>query len=109
MNRKKIGKIAAMFVLTPVAFAVVSGIVMLLWNTLLPDILKLPMIGFWQAAGLLVLSRLLFGRRGVRFEGWRHRLRERAEQMTPEQRAALRDGLMRRGGCGRAAADDVQR
>jgi hypothetical protein len=97
MNKARIGKIAAMIVLTPVAFAAVCAIVMLLWNLLLPEIFKLPQIGFWQAAGLLVLSRLLFGRRGVKFEGWKQRLRERAESLTPEQREKLRQGLMRTG------------
>jgi len=44
------------------AFAVVfSVIVMLLWNWLMPSVFGLSCIDFWQAFGLLVLSRLLFG------------------------------------------------
>jgi hypothetical protein len=35
--------------------------VMLLWNALLPRIAGLPAISFWEAAGLLILARLLFG------------------------------------------------
>ncbi|KAA6300899.1 MAG: hypothetical protein EZS26_002958 [Candidatus Ordinivivax streblomastigis] len=38
-----------------------SAIVMLLWNALLPDILGWTTINFWQALGLLVLIRILFG------------------------------------------------
>lgn len=44
-----------------VAIALFAYITMLLWNALLPEIFNLPVIGFWQAAGLLILSRLFFG------------------------------------------------
>lgn len=36
--------------------------VMLLWNWLMPEIFGLGLITFWQAFGLVVLGRLLFGR-----------------------------------------------
>jgi hypothetical protein len=35
--------------------------VMFLWNELLPGIFGLPAINYWQAAGLLILTRILFG------------------------------------------------
>jgi hypothetical protein len=35
-------------------------ILMLLWNWLMPEIFGLPMIGYWQAWGLILLSHLLF-------------------------------------------------
>lgn len=35
--------------------------IMLLWNALLPSIFDLKAIGYWQALGLLVLARILFG------------------------------------------------
>ena len=38
-----------------------SALVMLLWNLVIPGIFGLSCINFWQAAGLLILSRLLFG------------------------------------------------
>ncbi len=34
-------------------------IVMLLWNWLMPEIFKLPRIGYWQAWGLVLLSHIL--------------------------------------------------
>jgi hypothetical protein len=34
---------------------------MLLWNALLPNIFGLPVISFWQALGLCLLARFLFG------------------------------------------------
>ncbi len=39
----------------------VSALVMLLWNVLIPQITNWSEINFWQALGLLVLSRLLLG------------------------------------------------
>ncbi len=44
------------------AFLAVGSLVfMLLWNALLPAIFGLKAIGYWQAVGLLVLARILFG------------------------------------------------
>lgn len=45
-----------------VAFATaMTFVVMSLWNWLMPDLFSLTTITFWQALGLLVLSRILFG------------------------------------------------
>ena len=90
------------FALLGVLFVVaVSAIVMLLWNSLLPSLFGLRAIGFWQALGLLVLARILFGgfrgHRGWHW-GWRHRMHERWAQMSPEERAKFREGMRAR--CG---------
>jgi len=85
-----------------VAFlALVGLVVMLLWNSLVPELFHGPLLGYWQALGMLVLSRLLFG--GLRGRGWnghwRQRMwRERWEQMTPEERARVHEHVQRR--CG---------
>ena len=43
-------------------FAFVFGyFVMLLWNWLMPEIFGLITITFWQAAGIVLLARLIFG------------------------------------------------
>ncbi|GHT72783.1 hypothetical protein FACS189456_2240 [Bacteroidia bacterium] len=78
------------------AVAGFSAVVMLLWNALVPAIFGLAVIGFWQALGLLVLARLLFGGFGNKFiaSAGRHAaggfgknpLREKWEKMTPEER-----------------------
>jgi len=83
------------------AAAVFSFVVMWLWNWLMPVIFVLHTISFWQALGLLVLSKILFGGFHGRhaFGGhWRQRMIERWEQMTPEEREKFRAGM--RGGCG---------
>jgi hypothetical protein len=83
------------------AATVFSFVVMWLWNRLMPAIFSLHAISFWQALGLLVLSRILFGgfhgRPGFAMH-WRQRMMERWEQMTPEEREKFRAGM--RGGCG---------
>ena len=86
--------------LAPIGFlAVVAGfsaVVMLLWNWLIPSIFGLGAVSFWQALGLLIICRILFGNVG----GWhrrmhgghgggmhgKHHLREKWMKMTPEER-----------------------
>jgi hypothetical protein len=60
-------------------FTLLGGeVVKLLWNGLLPALFGFPVITFWQAIGLLVLCRILFGgfgRHGGR--GWRAKEEDR--------------------------------
>lgn len=72
---------------------VFSAVVMLLWNLLMPEIFGLHSINFWQALGLFILSRILFGSfGGSRMMMWggfghnRNPLHERWMKMTPEER-----------------------
>ncbi len=82
-------------------FAVLGWVVMSLWNWLIPGIFGWKVITYWQACGLFILARILFG--GLRGGGgawrWRHRMMERVEQMTPEEREKFRRGMERRWGC----------
>ena len=77
--------------------AVFGAAVMLLWNALLPQIFALTRIGYLQAVGLLVLTRLLFGGIGGWMQGHRGRvdghlfqhgnkLREKWMNMSEEER-----------------------
>lgn len=43
------------------AIVLFTVVTMLLWNWLVPVLFSGPIISFWQAAGLLVLSKILFG------------------------------------------------
>jgi hypothetical protein len=92
---------------TIVVVALLGVAVMLLWNALVPTLFHGPALRYWQAVGLLVLSRLLCGGlrgRGGRLGAWRGRMwRERWEQLTPQERARLRERLLSR--CGRGAGD----
>jgi hypothetical protein len=92
------------FLLAPLGIAVfiaIGGEVVLhLWNWLLPALFGWREITFWQAVGLLALSRILFGGfgGGCHRSGYRRRMGERWEQMTPEEREKFRQGM--RSGCG---------
>ena len=84
-------------VIVLIAVAVLGGLVMLLWNAVLPALfVGARSIGYLEALGLLILSRILFG--GFRGHGgwhghrhWRHGGRWGA--MTPEERERLRGGM----------------
>jgi hypothetical protein len=66
-------------------------IVMSLWNWLMPKIFGLPVLGYWEAWGVLILSCILFGRLGggsrSSERGRKRRLRERIHQMEKEGEA----------------------
>jgi hypothetical protein len=79
-----------------VAVGVVSFVVMSLWNALVPAIFSLRPISFWQALGLLLLAKLLFG--GFRpscgnGRHWRRRMAERWDEMSPEEREKFKHGM----------------
>jgi len=84
-----------------IAVAALGAIVMALWNTLMPGLFGLRALSFWQALGLLLLSRVLFGRFGRPGGPWgmRRHMMERWAQMTPQERERLR-ARWRSGGCG---------
>ncbi|HEX2869530.1 MAG TPA: hypothetical protein VHO03_20975 [Ignavibacteriales bacterium] len=48
------------FPLALVFIGVITLILMLLWNALLPAILGVSVITYWQALGLFILSKILF-------------------------------------------------
>jgi hypothetical protein len=81
---------------------VVSFVVLLLWNALVPQLFHGPVLQYWQAVGLLILCRILLGGwrgRGGGHHRWQRRMwRERWEQMTPEERAQLKQRFA--GRCG---------
>lgn len=110
-------------------FALVFGfLVMYLWNWLMPLILRLPEITYWQAFGIVILAKLLFGAFGG--NGRRHdrhgfdRIRERVSEEEGEDwdpdllmryrkfwkdegKEAFESYLRRRGETGKTASDKL--
>ena len=94
---KLAGKILGHVAIGVVAIGVFTLVFMLLWNWLLPLIFGITAIGFWQALGILVLSKILFGGFGGR-RYWGHkrnhlgrgghhsRIREKWLKMSDEER-----------------------
>ncbi len=92
MKRHRALKMVGIGILVIALFFALGYVVMALWNGLMPPIFGLHTITYWQAYGLLILSKILFG--GFRGGGgrcsgrndWRNRMAERWEKMTPEER-----------------------
>jgi hypothetical protein len=93
MRRPKFVGVA--FILFALVAIIAAGFITSgLWNLLMPEMFHLPTIGFWQALGLLFLSRLLFGRSG----GWTRRMRRSRfvrgwSDLTPEERERFRRAM----------------
>lgn len=75
------------------ACAVIAAITMLLWNAIIPSVIGWGVINYWQAAGLLILCRLLFGgmgryfgRRGFRHKREHYHLHEKLKRMSFDER-----------------------
>ncbi|WP_206155935.1 hypothetical protein [Chitinophaga fulva] len=96
---RPIKKIGLIF-LGIIFFALVILLTQVLWNNLIPELFHGPVISYWQALGLLVLGKLLFGWHGHkggwggggRWGGWRQRKewKEKLANMTPEQREKMK-------------------
>jgi hypothetical protein len=72
------------WILAALAFAALFGcVVMLLWNWLLPNVAGLPEITFWQALGILALSRILFGGFGLDGRMFADRARGMGDHINP--------------------------
>jgi hypothetical protein len=74
-----------------------------LWNGVVTDVLGVKTITYWQALGLLVLSKILFGgfpggRRGFGGRRREHLLAKRWESLNPEQRERMREEMRHRFG-----------
>jgi hypothetical protein len=107
---------APLAILGMLLFVAVGGLVVrLLWNWLLPPLFGWPQITFWQALGLLALSRILiggFGLHGGSRSGVRRpiaeRMAERCDQKTPEERERFRQRLRERCGFDASAAESKE-
>jgi hypothetical protein len=91
----------AALIFIPIFIFIGGQLVLHLWNWLLPALFGWRQITFWQAVGILALSRILFGGHGWHGSGrsrFRHRMSERWGHMSSEERDKFRQGM--RGRCG---------
>lgn len=75
---------------------ILGAVVMLLWNAILPDIMAVSKINYWQALGLLILSKILFGGskfgpKGNRGHSVHSRFREKFMNMSREERVNFKN------------------
>jgi hypothetical protein len=98
-----VGRMGRMVMLAPlfivgmaVFMAIGAVIVRALWNWLLPPLFGWHVVTFWQALGILMLSRILFGGLGLHSHGGaraRSRMGERWHAMSQEERDRIRKGI----------------
>ncbi len=106
---RRVLRILRFVVMAVLILAALSFVVMRLWNWLTPALFGWHAISYWQALGILILSKILFGgfrgRPGPPMR-WRGRMMERWAQMTPEEREKFRQSM--RGFCGQDRASDAE-
>ena len=113
MTRKmKLIFIAPLAILGIFLFIAIGGeIVLHLWNWLLPPLFGWRQITFWQALGILVLCRILFGGWGSHGSGrssFRRSMKERCEHMTLEERERFRQRMRERVGFDPSTAESKE-
>ncbi|WP_100610273.1 hypothetical protein [Confluentibacter lentus] len=84
------------FFLVPIVILFgLTFIVMWLWNAILPEIIYVKSITYWQAMGILVLSKILFGsfsKCGNPNHGRSKRqFINKIKNMSPEERMAFKE------------------
>jgi hypothetical protein len=107
MRNKFRNKRKFFFIIPVVILFAVTGVVMWLWNGILPDVTGVGEITYWQAMGILVLSKILFGGFGgfrKHRGGWhKERMKEKFRNMSPEERENFkqqwRERFARKGFC----------
>jgi hypothetical protein len=97
------------FVFIPLGAAaflsLISFVVMQLWNNVLPGVVHVTTINFWQAMGIFVLCKILFGfgKGGGMGAGpaWTQgRMQQRLKNMSEEERECFKEKMSGRMNCG---------
>lgn len=104
MTHNKPLRVLKIVLFVAVALALLTYIVMRLWNWLTPGLFGWHTVTYWQALGIIVLSKILFcsfrpGHHSHTDWSWKRRMFERWESMTPEERERFK-AAMRSGRCG---------
>ena len=88
------------FFMMAIVFAVAVGfVIMLLWNWLMPELFGLNTINYWQAVGLFILSKILFGggwskkQHSRHSPYWKKRFMNKWENMCEEDREKIKEGF----------------
>ena len=106
-SKKKKGFI----LLIPLLILGLGAVVMFLWNAILPDVVGVSRLSYWQALGLLLLSRILVG--GFHF-GSKHKghskkhvyWRNKWMNMSEEERAKLKEAWRKKRATGGEEQND---
>jgi hypothetical protein len=86
-----------MLILGAILLFVIATVVQFLWNVVLVSAVGVQPISFWQALGIFILSRILFGhyRFGAKSRKWRasrrKAWRDKWVKMDDAEKAQMRD------------------
>ena|ERR1017187_4448352 len=94
-------------ILIAAAVLLIGYVTMRIWNHLIPELFHGPAIGYYQAIGLLILSRIFFGGFkgkgcrggcgcGMRGGSWKNRFEEKISNLTPDEREKFRKHMEER-------------
>ncbi len=76
------------------AMAGMVAVLMLIWNAILPKVIGVTEVNYWQMLGILFLSRILFGGSKLGSGKSKHRkrsqMREKYQSMTDEEKEAFK-------------------
>jgi len=103
-------KILGFIVLGTSAILVITYLFMLLWNMLIPDLFNGPILNFYQALGLMVLAKMLFGFGSVgkqydwknkesithfstKKEEWKQKLESKMAHMSNEDKEKFKNSM----------------
>jgi hypothetical protein len=101
MKRFSVGRFLKFVVMAVACVALLGFVTMSLWNWLVPVLFSGPIISFWQALGLLLLSKLLlsgFGRGGGPWgekghQRWKEKMKAKMQHMSVEEKARFKQNL----------------
>ncbi|MFZ6010485.1 MAG: hypothetical protein ACOYXT_09065 [Bacteroidota bacterium] len=93
----KILKWVAFGALGILAVLLFGWIFMALWNWLVPKLFNGPVVSYWEAMGLLLLSKIIFGfggKGGSHGGRWKQRYyQNKISSMTPEERERFKSRM----------------
>lgn len=93
-------RIAGYVILGIAAIAALGAVVMFLWNMIIVPVFNAPQLTYWQATGLLLLAKILFGgKHGYKHRHKPHLSKEEFMNMSEEERCRMRNEWERR--CGK--------
>lgn len=100
-RRKKVGYFIMIVAFVLIVVAVVTALFMLLWNWLIPMLFAGPALTYWQALGLLVMAKIIFGlashgKHWKKNHHWKSKWRERCANMSQEDKERMKDHFMHR-------------
>lgn len=90
-----IKKIIGFTMIAVACLALLAWVVMLLWNGVLAEVVQVSTVTYWQALGLLVLSKILFG--GFRGKGgdykkrWKEKMEQKLSGLSEEEREKIKE------------------